>query len=173
MDTARFAALARAVTAMVSRRAFAAALALSGVAIPDLVDARKRKRRRKKKKKVKFNDFGCVNVGKFCQNNGQCCSGICQGKKDKRKCKAHDTGGCQPGSAAPACGGTEVICTTSPGGEGRCGTTTGNAGYCFNAVALGPTCTKDAECQAVLSSETAACVQCPPGEPFCASGILF
>jgi hypothetical protein len=117
MDTARFAALARAFTAMLSRRTFATAFALSGVAMPGLVDAKKHKHRHKKRKRGKFNDFGCVNGGKFCKNDDQCCSGICQGKKDKKKCKAHDIGGCQPGSATPACGGTEVTCTTSSGGR--------------------------------------------------------
>jgi hypothetical protein len=174
MDSDRFDGLTRSVSTLLSRRTLAGGLGLGMVALPNLSEAKhKHKHKHKKKKKVKHNDFGCVNVGSFCKNADQCCSGICQGKKDKKKCQAHDTGGCQPGSATLGCGGDKVDCTTSAGSAGLCGTTTGNAGYCFNAVAIGPPCSKDADCQAETGSSTAACIVCATSEPFCANGILF
>jgi hypothetical protein len=132
-----------------------AALGLGRVLYPDIASAKKHK----KKKKVKLNAFGCVNVGNFCQNSGQCCSGICQGKKGKSKCQAHDAGvGCEAGVPEEGCGGRDISCTTATGIAGICELTTGNAGYCcfgFTCFA----CSKDADCQAQCGP-AAVCVRC-------------
>src|SRR4051794_8512906 len=124
MDSVRFDGLARSVSTMLSRRTLASALGLGALALPGLAEAKK-KHHHKKKKKVKFNDFGCVDVGRFCKNNDQCCSGICEGKKDKKKCQAHDESTCQAGQ--DSCAGSPELCTTSAGGPGQCVQTTGNA----------------------------------------------
>jgi hypothetical protein len=129
-------------------------------------EARKRKKgKKRKKKKIKRNEFGCVNVGKFCKNGGQCCSGICQGKKGKNKCKAHDSQGCQAGQQEETCNAekVDVPCTTSAGEEGICDTTTGNAGYCRREGDCFP-CSKDADCQE-FCGPAAACIICAD---FCA-----
>jgi hypothetical protein len=133
----------------------AAALGLGTTPIPDGVTARKRKNKR-----VKRNEFGCVNVGDFCKNGGQCCSGICRGRKGKRKCKAHDSGGCQAGQFEAACVALtpDVPCTTS-GIEGRCDTTTGGAGYCRNHKRC-LSCKKDQDCVPFCGAD-AACIVCP------------
>lgn len=162
MDCKCFDRLTRAASSLLSRRAIAGVIGLGTLALPSLVDASKK---RKNKKKIKRNDFGCVSVGKFCKNGGQCCSGICKGKKGKKKCKAHDRGGCQAGQSVPTCGGAEeVLCTTGAGVGGQCITTTGNAGYCY-AVAACAECSKDADCEAICG-EGAACFPCAVG---CAS----
>ena len=136
-----------------------AGLAFRGAQTPEVAHAEKRRSRR-----VKRNAFGCVNVGGICQNAGQCCSGICEGKKGKRTCREHDGGtGCRAGLIEDGCGGTvDVACTTSTGQTGICNTTTGNAGYC---IAIGgaspiPGCTKDADCRALCGTDAAVCIRC-------------
>ena len=138
---------------------FTAALGLGTARLPDVAIAKKRK-------KVKRNAFGCVNVGKFCKNAGQCCSGVCRGKKGKKKCKAHDAGdGCHAGDQTDSCGGTVAIgCMTATGEEdGLCNTTTGTAPYCSSEAFgsfLCTDCSKDVECQE-LCGPAAACIRCP------------
>ena len=57
---------------------------------------------------------GCKNVGRKCQRARQCCSGVCRGKKDKKRCKAHDSGGCRGGQRSTGCGGSvDIDCTSS------------------------------------------------------------
>jgi hypothetical protein len=156
MDLERFDHLTRAVSSVLSRRTLAGALGLGALSLPLLTDAKKK---RKKKKKVKFNDFGCVNVGGFCKNNSQCCSNICSGKKGKKKCKGHDASTCQPGQVSETCGGAaNVFCTSSGGDMGACFTTTGGAGYC-EASGTCADCKKDADCIAVCGPQ-AACIPC-------------
>jgi hypothetical protein len=123
--------------------------------------------RQKRTRKVKPNAFGCLNVGDPCKRDTQCCSGICKGKKGKRRCKAHDTGGCAAGAQTVGCG-TDVACTASSGKPGQCVTTTGNAGYCAANIGgggsgYGQGCKTDFDCQVVaggLFGPTAACVRC-------------
>jgi hypothetical protein len=136
----------------------AAALGLGTTPIPDGGTARKRKNKR-----VKRNEFGCVNVGNFCKHDDQCCSGICRGKKGKKKCRAHDADVCTSGHADAFCkpGSPIVGCITSTGRSGSCYTTTGNAGFC-NWEFTCFSCTKDADCVLVCGTggEGAACLLC-------------
>jgi hypothetical protein len=97
----------------------------------------KKDKKHKPKKKPKFNDFDCVDVGSFCTSSRQCCSGICQGKKGKQTCQAHNAGidKCAAGISdfcADPDGGliAGTACTTSADEQGLCFTTTGNAPYC-------------------------------------------
>lgn len=104
---------------------------------------------------------GCKNVGKTCKKKKDCCSGVCKGKKGRKKCKAHDTGGCQAGQREMGCGGdADVPCTSASGEEGVCDTTTGNAGYCTVGAGCFP-CTKDADCRQ-FCGPSAACIRCAP-----------
>jgi hypothetical protein len=124
---------------------------------------RKRKRKRTSQLVGRPNAFGCLDVDDPCQREDQCCSGICEGKKGQRTCRAHDTGSCSAGEQFEICGGTEdVSCTTSAGTPGLCGTTTGNAGYCL-ASAHCFACQTDADCQEALDGlfgPRAACIPC-------------
>ena len=159
MDSDRFDRLARSLSSLLTRRTLAGTVGLATFGLPGLVDAKKRKKH--KKKKVKRNEFGCVNVGDLCKNNGQCCSGICKGKKGKKKCKAHDESTCQPGQHEGFCAidGVNVPCVTSTGDPtGLCDTTTGKAGYCAHDGECFP-CAKDADCQPICGPQ-AACVVC-------------
>jgi hypothetical protein len=106
---------------------------------------------------------GCKNIGKKCKKKKDCCSGVCKGKKGKKKCKAHDTGGCQ--AMAATCS-QNIDCTTSTGEMGDCFTTTGNAGYCANAGECFP-CTRDADCRPFCGPQAACarCTACLPGTP--------
>jgi hypothetical protein len=121
-------------------------LGLGAVRLPAAAIARKKK---KKNKKAKPNAFGCLNVGDPCKHANQCCSGVCKGKRGKKRCHAHDTGGCKP-STSPG-----TPCTSSSGVAGQCYTTTGGAGYC--GVGDCYPCAKDADCRAVCGPR-AACV---------------
>lgn len=107
---------------------------------------------------------GCKNVGKKCRKKKDCCSGVCKGKKGKKKCRAHDTGGCRAGQQEETCGGAaDLPCIVSSGEEGLCDTTTGNAGYC--TVGGGCfRCSKDADCRQ-FCGPAAACIRC---EALCA-----
>ena len=93
MDHHRFDQIARTLSTSQSRRGLLGALGLGAILLPGTTGA-------KKKKKAKFNKFGCVNVGDYCKNNNQCCSGRCEGKKGKTRCSAHDSSTCQAGQNA-------------------------------------------------------------------------
>ena len=115
-------------------------------------------KKHKHKTKIKRNEFGCVNVGNACQNGGQCCSDICQGKKGTATCKAHDVDVCRTGQ--DSCGDGTFPCTNANGpDQGYCFTTIGNAGYCGAAGGTCSSCRKDADC-VPLCGTGAACVQC-------------
>jgi hypothetical protein len=152
MDAADFDRLTRSISSRVSRRAIVGLIGLAALSDGGLAEARKHHR----KKKVKTNEFGCVDVGKFCNHDKQCCSGVCAGKKGKGKGKAHDQSTCMAGQHV--CLGTHVNCTTTNGLPGECITTTGKASYCFvdgRCVA----CAKDADCVPQFGAG-AACVVC-------------
>lgn len=148
----------RAVSRGIAGAAIVAALAPGH---PGVLSARKSK---KKKQKPKVNRFGCRNVGAACASSNQCCSGICEGrggktrsgKRRKKTCRAHDTGGCR--LEDDSCLVEPVPCVTSEGQDGFCQVTTGNAPYCaVSGVTFG--CTRDVEC-VQFCGERAACGVC-------------
>lgn len=153
MDHARFDRVTRLLASGLSRRTLAGLLGLAPLGLAGVASGKN-----KKKKKAKFNQFGCVDVGKFCKNASQCCSNICEGKKDKKKCKAHNESTCVNGQVEEFCGGTDVSCKTPSGADAQCDTTTGKAGYCAADGACF-NCRKDADCTAVCGAN-AACIQC-------------
>jgi hypothetical protein len=167
MNSDQFTPLARWLTAEPARRSFlrglmGVALGLAALRHSDDADARKKRR----KKTPQLNAFGCLNVGQKCRGkDALCCSGKCAGKKpkrgrkDRRTCVAHDTGGCPKGDPSEACGGdVETVCTAATGLEGVCDRTTGNAGFCTVSGDCFP-CRKDADCQPLCGPE-AACIRC-------------
>jgi len=139
MHRDRFDGWTRAVATLLSRRTLAGVLAFGALALPGLTEAKK-KHRRKKKKKIKRNQFGCVNVGNFCKHNSQCCSNLCQGKRGKKQCRAHDAQGCEVAHDSCVFGTTN--CLTSAGKNGFCHKTIGNAGFCAFDAGCFP-CTRD------------------------------
>jgi hypothetical protein len=152
MDATRFDLLARTLAMASSRRQALSALLLGGVALTHGAGESEA-------------GPGCKNVGKKCKKKKDCCSGICKGKKGKKKCKAHDTGGCLAGQQQEECGGDATIaCTTSAGETGFCETTTGNAAYCAADIDCFA-CTKDADCRPFCGPQAAcvACTDCPGG----------
>jgi hypothetical protein len=137
-----------------------AGLALGLARGPDAVIAGSQ--RRKKPGRPRPNAYGCLNVGDRCKRAAHCCSGICEGKKGRRSCRAHGAGGCVAGTQPKDCGGTNVDCTTSLGRLGFCATTTGNAAYCW-AVKDCVACRTDADCRTArdgLFGPEAACLRC-------------
>jgi hypothetical protein len=156
MDIGCFDRLTLAISNALTRRGLVTALGLGSAWIPGLTGAKK-KGKNKKRTKIKRNEFGCVNVGNVCKKDAQCCSGICKGRKGNKKCKAHDTGGCQP-SDDICLTGLEGDCTTGTDEAGACVKTTGKAGYCFSRGDCFP-CRKDADC-VPLCGPQAACIVC-------------
>jgi hypothetical protein len=173
MDDRRFDAWTTTVAAGLSSRRTALiglASAASGLMTARLVtvaDAKKRKKKRKKK--LVRNEFGCVDVGGKCRgNDGNCCSGVCQGKKpkkgkkDKSLCVAHNTGVCS----------LELdICVTGDGQESACGTaavcaaTTGKAAFCASQEDVDcRICSTDQDCEAQGFPIGSACIILTGGE---------
>ncbi len=106
---------------------------------------------------------GCKNLGKKCLNAVDCCSNLCKGKKGKKRCRAHDTGGCMEGINVCGLGiaglALATPCTTSSGQTGFCLVTTGNAPYCA-ALGFGcDACTRDRDCLATVGPGS-ACIVC-------------
>ena len=134
----------------------------SGLIGLSTIDARKKRKRKKpgqasRTPQATPNEFGCLNMDASCTSPEQCCSGICEGTRGRRTCRAHDVGDCQAGFALES----EIPCSTSGGEGGLCGTTTGNAGYCLITGDCYP-CKTDLECQRAdggFFGPTAACVR--------------
>jgi hypothetical protein len=105
---------------------------------------------------------GCKDVGKKCKKARDCCSGSCRGGKRRKRCKAHDTGGCPNFEHPGVCGGVDVPCITSTDAAGLCTITTGRAPYCAAAGTCG-SCTRDADCRAAFGPRAACtwCFACP------------
>ncbi len=144
LDASRFDALTRVFGATRSRRQTLAALTLGALALAKSAEG-------------STAGPGCKDVNAKCQKANDCCSGICKGKKGKKKCKAHDASTCLAGQNS--CGIKEdIACRTTAGVKGSCFTTTGNAPYC-GADGDCFACTKDADCKAAFGQQ-AACIDC-------------
>lgn len=125
---------------------------------------------RKRDKKSKPNAYGCLNVGKRCTRAGQCCSGVCQGKKGKRRCADHDASVCTvaddycAAGQAARCGFSNVncICVVTTGGAPFCGDFTGPPGelHCRS-------CSHDTECEAEFGPGAACVVYGGVCETYC------
>jgi hypothetical protein len=153
MDPLRFDELSRRMGLRSPRRPLVSALAggvLGLTAMRPLQVAARKGKHKHKTKKEKPNAFGCLEVGDDCKRGDQCCSGICEGKNGKRRCRAHDTGPCDqktPGfceSVGPA--GTRCknqancFCLRTTAGSHVCGTSL--------APSACAECKKDADCVA-------------------------
>jgi hypothetical protein len=153
-----------------SRRALLAAVlaATIGQRFAFTSDARKKGKRKKKEKKVKPNEFGCLEIGDPCQNAGQCCSGVCDGKKGKRNCRAHGTGTCEQGAPGFCEAGVSGICDNAT--NCFCSRTTAGSNFCGDILFASGTncadCKKDADCEAQGFPPGSACVPFATG--FCA-----
>lgn len=162
MDATRFDRWTRSIAVGASRRTalrFAAALGLAAAGVPATVEA-------KKKKTPTPNAYGCLNAGQPCRgNDALCCSGLCRGKKpkkgkkDKRKCAAHNTGDCT--AAHDSCAVNQNVPCLS---NGVCTRTTGEANFCAHyGIGKCTDCATDADCW--LMGPGAACIVCPVSCP--------
>lgn len=180
MDSIRFDGLTRSVSTLFSRRTLAGALGLGALAHPGPAEAKKKHKHKKKKTtKLKRNAFGCVDVGGACRGSGgNCCSGLCEGKKPKKGkkdtsvCVAHndagicfaDTDSCAVGSSV-SCNADNASCD--------CVQTTGKAGFCgdFTAGAadLCRICSQDTDCQEEFGGGAACVLLGESCTPLCVS----
>jgi hypothetical protein len=159
MHATRIDALARTLGDHASRR-----MVLGGVLATLGRDVARAARNKNRKQQLKRNQFGCVNGGGKCRGkDGNCCSGICdgkkpkKGKKDKSTCVGHDASTCQPGQ--DTCAGTFFACPNSNSPFARCVITTGNAPYCAGDVTC-RTCARDTDCPPAEFESGAACIVC-------------
>lgn len=166
MNAAHFDRLARTMRNVSSRRDLVRGLAVAAVLGARRGPDAEAGSKKKNKKNLNLNSFGCVDVGKPCRGkDARCCSGRCQGKKpkkgekDKSRCVAHHTGGCQAGQDTCLVG-QDFPCGT----DGFCHPTTGKASFCgvyqFESFNPCTACEKDADCTADFGPG-AACIVCP------------
>jgi hypothetical protein len=166
VDAVRFDRLTRSVGKVASRRRLLAGMTVLGLAsarLVPVVDAGKRKRK-SRSKPLRFNTYGCVDVGKPCRGrNEYCCSNICEGpnpkrgKRDKSKCVAHHVGGCT--ADQDSCAAGPFFCNFF----GYCMRSTGKASFCAFGLpggAICMDCRTDADCEPVFG-RGAACSVCP------------
>jgi hypothetical protein len=155
-----------------SRRSLLGAMlaAAAGRLSAKSTEAKKKRKRKKKDKKPKPNEFGCLEVGDPCKSEEQCCSGICDGKKGKRKCRAHGAGTCRQ-DLTGLCSDPPTLATCNDSETCFCLRTTANSNFCAElGQKLCTDCQKDADCEALglpsgsasLPTEGALCADhCP------------
>ena len=164
MNQNRMRAGSRSLTSVPSRRdvlrgLVAAGLGLSGARLPVAAAANKRK----KPKRPMPNGFGCLSVGVACKNAGQCCSGICAERKNKRTCRAHNTGICN--QAFPGlCSDPPTLAPCNSSETCYCIRTTANSNFCAQLGApVCADCRKDADCAALGMPPGSACLPAAAG----------
>lgn len=131
------------------------ALATGWLGVSAIDAKKKRKHKKRKAKKAKPNEFGCLELGDPCQSEDQCCSGICEGKKGKKTCRAHDTGTCDQ-TAVGYCEAENPNLTVCNGGNCLCFATTAGSNVCTNNVTC-TDCKRDADCLALGFPRGSAC----------------
>jgi hypothetical protein len=159
-----FDAVARLWTVLPSRRdvlrGFAGAgLGLGFARLSGITEAKKKRKHKKRKpKKPTPNEFGCLEVGDACATEDQCCSGICEGKKGKKQCRAHDTGTCDQ-QAPGVCEAGNPYAALCNGGECACFSTTAGSNVCAQdfSTSVCSDCQKDADCLALGFPPGSAC----------------
>jgi hypothetical protein len=139
-----------------------AGLGLGMLHVPAVVDAKKKRKRkdknRKRKPKAKPNQYGCLEVGTPCKSTEQCCSGVCEGKKGKTRCRAHGTGTCDqemPG----LCSEPAVLAVCNGSDQCACLRSTANSNFCAQIGQVRCiACRKDADCVAQGMPPGSACL---------------
>ena len=133
-------------------------LGLGMLRIPAIADAKKKRKRKKRKPKATPNQFGCLEVDVPCKTAEQCCSGICEGKKGKKRCRAHDTGTCDQGLPG-LCSNPPTIALCNGSDTCACLRTTANSSFCAQlGQPLCTPCRKDADCLAQGMPPGSACL---------------
>jgi hypothetical protein len=177
MDSLHFDDLIRALAG--SRRSLLSgglslATGLLGIANTDARKKRKRKHKHKKKRTPTAtpNEFGCLEVGDPCTSEAQCCSGICEGKKGNKTCRAHGTGTCDQ-DGPNFCTAATTLCYNSA--SCVCARTTAGSNFCGSGLLPSDcaVCQTDADCEALGFPAGSACVQWSSGfcAGFCESGM--
>ena len=144
MEDARFDALTRRMSHVISRRTV---LTVLGGAIPGLFAHRALGSKRTDAVQAER----CMPPGKKCTTSGQCCSHKCAGKKKHKKCTTCRVQQCQVGM--DACGDYQCRCP----GNGFCVTTLSDDSFCFSEGACVP-CASDGECNTIFGIDGAACI---------------
>ncbi len=171
MDATCFDALTHALASGATRRAAVRALGAAlgaGVLLPvGANDTTGKKKRRKKP--LPLNQFGCLNVGAKCRGKSTlCCSGVCtgrkpkKGKRDQRKCVAHNAAGCAPEINFCVAPPSAAFCNPVVP-HAVCMVTTGRGNFCGNRAGTSDEnncrlCARDKDCEALGFPLGSACV---------------
>jgi hypothetical protein len=171
MNTDHVDDMTRMLTILPSRRDVLRGLAGAGLGLGAFrfrgaTEAKKRKNKHKKHKPKKAtpNEFGCLEVGDPCKTATQCCSGVCEGKKGKKRCRAHGNGTCNQtiqAFCAPdnptisLCNSADCVCVRTTAGSNFCTSTQGV--QCAD-------CTRDADCEALGFLPGSACLPWSEGQ---------
>lgn len=175
MDGSHFDQFSRALTG--SRRSMLGATLALAPGLLGFPTTAAKKKRKKRKPKAKPNEFGCLEVGGACKNADQCCSGVCEGKKGKRRCSAHDTGTCRQEGFGICSGSTGTPFKCNDSGNCVCFHTTSGSNFCADLANAGldicADCQKDADCQGLGFPPGSACIPISEGgcDGICEGGM--
>jgi hypothetical protein len=101
---------------------------------------------------------GCATNGKSCQRADQCCSGVCKGKRGKKKCRAHGMGTCKQGQNVCTAADPHLLRCNNIAACG-CFRTTAGSPFCGNSFSTTcADCRRDGDCAALGFPAGSACV---------------
>ncbi|MDQ3779874.1 MAG: hypothetical protein M3354_04905 [Chloroflexota bacterium] len=107
----------------------------------------------------------CKQNGRRCRNGNQCCSGLCTGKKDRKKCRrAPGQGTCTIAKDTCTIGGQAAACDPGLTGACSCFRRPNGAAFCADTTTFD--CLPCAECPAgttCVRARNGICVSCPVG----------
>jgi hypothetical protein len=171
MNAKAFETVTRHLTRPPSRRDVLRGLAGTGLGLgmarwPAGADATKTRRRKPKPTQGKPNAYGCLEVGAPCTREDQCCSGICEGKKGKRRCRAHGTGTCDQDAPGLCTAPNPALLKCNNSGDCACIRTTAGSNFCYSVLAGAGDCAdcqQDADCAALDFPLGSACAPTTAG----------
>ena len=147
----------------------ATGLGLGLPVVPAIADAREKRRKKPKRtkrpKRAKPNQYGCLEVGDPCRRRQQCCSGICAGKRGKKRCRAHGAARCPQKTPGACTAKYNDIPSLKCDARCFCYRTTAGSNFCsqgvYNDKRNCAVCRRDADCVALGFPPGSACAPIP------------
>lgn len=107
----------------------------------------------------------CKQNGRPCRNGNQCCSGLCTGKRDRKKCRpAPGQGTCTIETNTCVIGGQAAVCDPGLTGTCSCFRRPNGAAFCADTTTFD--CLPCAQCPVgttCVHARNGVCVACPVG----------
>lgn len=128
----------------------ATGIGLVSVAVPASAGAKpkqQRKRRKPGQRPAKPNRYGCRKVDDSCRRHRQCCSGVCAGKRGRKRCRRHGAGTCSQTRPALCEAASQLTTLCNNSSNCACVRTTSGSAYCGSLVTSSCVpCKRDADC---------------------------